>query len=116
MPPLVSVLFSFRETLMSRIQLRAGALLVSLALFSTPAVAAEPLTKAEIARIGKAATVFVKTASRSGSGFCVHSSGVLITNEHVIRGEKEVKVVFDAGLKGQQVFTARVARSEKDPD
>jgi hypothetical protein len=101
---------------MSRLQCQAGALLVLLALFSMPAAAAEPLTKAEIARIGKAATVFVKTARGSGSGFCVHSSGVLITNEHVVRGEKEVKVVFDAGLKEQQVFTARVARSDKERD
>jgi hypothetical protein len=49
---------------------------------------AQTLTKAEVARIGKAATALVETQAGkvSGSAFCVHPSGLFITNEHVVHG------------------------------
>ncbi len=80
---------------------------------------ADKPTKAKIAKIGKAATAFIEVAGRrSGTAFCVHSSGLFVTNEHVVRGkEKEqIKVVVNASLKTQRVFQANVVRMDKALD
>jgi S1-C subfamily serine protease len=89
------------------------------ALFVAAPVRADKLTKAEIGKLGKAATAFIEVPGRgSGTGFCVHSSGLFITNEHVIRGRErqEIKVVLDAGLATQHVMSATVVRIDKDRD
>jgi len=89
-------------------------------LLARPVVHAEGLTKAEVAKLGKAASVFVQvktaTAAGSGSGFCVHPSGFFITNEHVIHDATEVSVVLNASLKDQKVLKAKVIRSDKQLD
>jgi S1-C subfamily serine protease len=82
-----------------------------------PAFSADS-TKAEVGRLGKAATVFVvnKATQSSGSAFCVHPSGLFITNEHVARGARELTLVLNAGQKEEKVLTARVVRVDAGLD
>ena len=80
---------------------------------------AEKLTKAEIGKLGKAATAFVEVPGRgSGTAFCVHPSGLFVTNEHVVRGQEktEIKIVIDASLKTQRVLPATIVRLDKERD
>src|SRR5262249_993365 len=59
----------------------------------------EPLSRVELGKIGKAATALVEVQARRsyGSAFCVHSSGVFLTNAHVVQGG-EVTLILDPGL------------------
>jgi hypothetical protein len=80
---------------------------------------ADDLSKAEIGKRGKAVTAFVDVAGlRSGTAFCVHPSGLFVTNEHVVAGiEKEqIKLVVDAGQSTQRILPATVVRSDKSLD
>jgi len=86
--------------------------------FAAPAWA-EKLTKAEIGQAGKTATVFLEVPGRgTGSAFCVHSSGLFLTNEHVVRGAEkaEIKLVLDSGLRTQRILSASIVRVDKDFD
>jgi S1-C subfamily serine protease len=78
------------------------------------------LSKTELAKLGKAATVFVevktKTGSSSGSGFCVHNAGLFITNDHVIRDAKDIKITLNAGSKNSLTLPAKVIRNDKKLD
>jgi S1-C subfamily serine protease len=99
---------------------KRAALLAGIAfvILASPAKA-EKLTKAEIGKVGKAATAYIDVPGRgSGTAFCIHSSGLFVTNEHVIRGKEkgEIKVVLDASLKTQRVFSATVVRIDKVRD
>jgi S1-C subfamily serine protease len=87
-----------------------------LVLPSVAARAAEGLPKAEVARRGKAATalVLVQSGRASGSAFCVHPSGLFVTNEHVVREVAEAQLVLRPGEKDQKVLKAVVVR--KDPE
>jgi hypothetical protein len=80
--------------------------------------AADPLSKEEVARLGKASTalVVVKPQTGYGSAFCVHASGLFITNEHVVRNAGTIDLVLDPGLKSQKVLAAKVLRADKDLD
>jgi hypothetical protein len=91
-------------------------LLVTFALHAIPAAVAEELSKAQMAKLGKAATAFVKSTKGQGSGFCINATGLLITNEHVVRDDKEVTVVFNPALKEQNVLPAKVLRTDKSRD
>jgi hypothetical protein len=76
-------------------------------------------TRAELAKRGKAASAFVVGGTGTGTAFCVHPSGLFVTNEHVVRGGpagKGVKLVLEAGLKGQRVLDARVVRTDPAND
>src|SRR5207253_2885894 len=91
-----------RPPMLPRSWLASLAVLTLLAL-AVP-VRADKLTRAEIGKRGKAATAFVDIPGRvSGTAFCVHPSGLFLTNEHVVRGtdRAEIKLVLDAGLKTQ---------------
>ena len=67
--------------------------------------------------LGKAGTVLVKAKSKTGSGFCVHPSGLFITNERVIGADADaVAVVLNASLKDQKVLKAKVLRTDKQLD
>jgi S1-C subfamily serine protease len=80
---------------------------------------ADKLTRAEIGKLGKAVTAYVEVPGRgSGTAFCVHRSGLFVTNDHVVRGQEAagIKVVIDSGLKTQRVLPATVVRAEKDAD
>lgn len=95
--------------------------LAAVCFIGAQSIAQQPeLSKAEVAKLGKAATVFVEvktsTGSSSGSGFCVHSSGLFITNEHVIQDAKQVRLVLNAGSKNSLTLPAKVIRSDRKLD
>ncbi|MBW3542409.1 MAG: serine protease [Planctomycetes bacterium] len=80
---------------------------------------AEQLTKVEISQRGKAATALVDLPGRgTGTAFCVHPSGLFVTNEHVVRRREaaEIKLIVDAGLETQRILPASVVRADKDLD
>jgi hypothetical protein len=97
---------------------RTLAALAALLLLLAPSARADGLTKAEVAKLGKAATAFVevKPFNSSGSAFCVHPSGLFITNHHVIADGKDFNLVLNAGQKEQRVLKAKVLRSDPKLD
>lgn len=73
----------------------------------------EALPRAEIVKRGKAATALLEiNPSKYGSAICIHPSGLFLTQDKLAIGD--VKLVMDAGLKGQQVFKAKVVRSHAE--
>jgi S1-C subfamily serine protease len=80
-------------------------------------------SKVEIAKLGKTATVLVQVKlgkeSAYGSAFCVHSSGLFITNAHVARPEEktgELVLVLNSGQDSQKILPAKLVRSDKELD
>ncbi len=100
--------------------LARASLSVALLVIAMPAsTQEEKLTKVEIGKRGKAATAFVAVPGRgSGTAFCVHPTGLFITNEHVVRGGEngEIILVLDPSLESQRVLKAKVVRIDKDLD
>jgi hypothetical protein len=82
------------------------------------AAADEPLTRVQIARIGKAATALVEVKAQRGQGtgsaFCIHPDGWFLTNAHVAQGA--LTLVLNSGLKAEKAYTARVVRSDAELD
>src|SRR6266850_8060622 len=79
----------------------------------------EPLSRTEVVKIGKPATVLVEVQKGTGSGFCIHPSGYFITNEHVVRSVTEsgkITLVLDSSLKTQLTVEARIVRIDKELD
>jgi hypothetical protein len=81
----------------------------------------DELPRATIAKRAKASTVLVEVKNgprhRSGSGFCVHPSGLFVTNEHVIAQDGgTISLVIDASLKTQRILKAQVVRRDKELD
>jgi hypothetical protein len=95
----------------------------------------EPLARTQLARLGKAATALVEVKAGPGQGlrqgygsaFCVHRSGLFVTDEHVVcppgpvpgqqpgaRGE--VTLVLNPGEKAQKSYAARVIRTDRQLD
>jgi hypothetical protein len=74
--------------------------------------------RSKITRAGKAATALVmgKLRSVQGSAFCINPTGLFLTNEHVVRDEREVTLVLDSGLKTARVVSARVLRTDRGLD
>ena len=94
-------------------------LVLGLFVLACPASAQnEKLTKAEIAKRAKASTAFVHCPNvGTGTAFCIHPSGLFVTNEHVIRGAKdEVTLVLNPAQENERTLKARVVRSDKDVD
>jgi S1-C subfamily serine protease len=96
-----------------RSTLALAVLLVGFAAYA----ADDPLSKEEVAKLGKASTalVVVKPAKGYGSAFCVHSSGLFVTNQHVVSGGA-VDLVLDPGLKTEKVLAGKVVREDKELD
>ncbi len=94
--------------------LAASLLCLTLAL----AAPAEEVARGKIAKAGKAATAMVvgKLRGVQGSAFCIHPSGVFLTNEHVIREEGAVTLVLNPGGKAARVFSVKVLRSDATLD
>jgi hypothetical protein len=78
----------------------------------------EPLTRVQIARLGKVATAFVEVKAARGQGagsaFCVHPDGWFVTNAHVAQGE--ITLVLNPSLSTEKVYKARVVRSDSELD
>jgi S1-C subfamily serine protease len=95
-------------------------LLAAMALSALPAAArADKPTRVEIGKRGKAATAFVEVPGvGTGTAFCIHPSGLFVTNEHVVRGARggEVTLVLNPSLDTQRVLKAKVVREDKDLD
>jgi S1-C subfamily serine protease len=99
----------------------APAALLALAVLA-PALApgAEKLSRQEVAQLGKAATAYVHVklpgGTASGSAFCVHPSGLFVTNQHVIDGATAVTLVLNPGRKDQKVYAAEVRYADAEAD
>ena len=78
--------------------------------------AEDPLTREAVAKRVKVSTALVQVKQGSGSGFCVHPSGLFVTNEHVVRQSDTVTLVIDAGQKTQKVLKAKVVRRDRTAD
>jgi hypothetical protein len=92
-------------------------LTVILCMLGLSSAADDALPKEAIAKQAKSATVLVEVKPTYGSGFCVHSSGLFVTNEHVVRqGNDNITLVLNAGLKTQKTLKAKVLRRDKDLD
>jgi hypothetical protein len=95
----------------------------------------EPLARTQLAKLGKAATGLVEVKGgparglrqAHGSAFCIHRSGLFVTNEHVVypRGpfpghqpgaHGEIGLVLNPGEKTQKPYAARVIRTDKQLD
>lgn len=87
-------------------------------LLASASSGAEPLTKAEIAKRGKAATALVHIKARRafGTAFCIHSSGLFVTNQHVVNGQSTITLVLHPGQENQKVVQAKVIRGDKALD
>jgi S1-C subfamily serine protease len=88
----------------------------------TPEAGKEELPRDKVVRIGKDATALVDCTLRRGRGygsaFCVHGSGLFITNAHVVDdpGTTAINLVLDPTLKTQRVAAAKVLRIDKEND
>lgn len=58
------------------------------------------------------AVVTIQTPNGHGSGFLISNDGYMITNEHVVEGENEVKVKFEQGF----TLDGKVMKTNKDYD
>jgi len=77
----------------------------------------ETLSHETIAKRAKAATTLVVVESNHGLGFCVNSSGLFVTNEHVVPADAEIiNLVFNVELKTEKMLKAQVVRRDKTLD
>jgi hypothetical protein len=96
---------------------QVSTLAVFLFLIGPLSAADDAPSREAIAKRAKAATALVEVKPNYGSGFCVHSSGLFVTNEHVVRQSTEaITLVLNAGLKTQNVLKAKVLRRDKALD
>ncbi len=58
------------------------------------------------------AVVTIQTENGHGSGFLVTNDGYMITNEHVVKGESQVKVKFEQGF----TLDGQILKTNKDFD
>jgi S1-C subfamily serine protease len=70
------------------------------------------LSLEELVRLTKPAVVYLKGLDKSGSGFLVTSTGVIVTNAHLARGEESLLTQ----LSGGQQFEARVVYIDAELD
>jgi S1-C subfamily serine protease len=94
----------------------------------------EQFTPTQLARLGKAATALVEVKAGPGqfrqgygSAFCIHASGLFVTNEHVVNPSgpgigsqpgtgAQINLVLNPGEKTEKSYTARVVRTDKQLD
>lgn len=80
------------------------------------------LPREKIVPLGKAATALVECAMKDGkahgSAFCVHPSGLFVTNHHVACNEEitTLSLVIDPSLKTERRVKAKVIRFDKEND
>ncbi len=75
---------------------------------------AKGLDQAQLAKIGRSATAFVEVSLvkgvASGTAFCIHPSGYFLTNNHVVRGARQIKLVLSPNTPNEKVFGVKVVR------
>jgi hypothetical protein len=104
----------------------AGMLVV---LLSAQAVLGEGPTRRQTVSAGKAATALVECKQGPfllhGSAFCIHPSGIFITNEHVLRPPNPgfgdgrasaISLILNSGQPTAKVLAATVLRADADLD
>jgi hypothetical protein len=79
------------------------------------------LSRVELAKLGKAATALVemKEPWAYGTAFCIHPSGLFLTNEHVVHEAGPggaVGLILNPGLAKQKVLRAEVVRTNPEED
>jgi len=100
--------------------LRAFVGLVSLLYFLVP-LESHAQSAREIIQRGKAATAFVELPDKkkTGSAVCIHASGIVVTNHHVVKDlpkDAKVKLVFDSHLESPREVDATVVREDEEAD
>ena len=76
-------------------------------------------SKAENIRRTKKATALVVVQRGTGSGFCIHESGIFITNQHVVKKYKigdTVEIVLDSSTEEEKRFEATIERTNEEDD
>ncbi len=58
----------------------------------------------------------LRTGKAYGSAFCIHPSGLFVTNEHVVSGSAAIRLVLDPAMKTQKVVKAHVLRLDHEND
>jgi S1-C subfamily serine protease len=77
------------------------------------------LPRGEIAKRGREATAFLEVGpGRSATAFCVHPSGLFVTNDHVVQNQSGggIKIVVNSGTLEQKVYSAKVVRRDNEAD
>lgn len=76
-------------------------------------------SQAETVKKGKTSTVYLEVSGGSGTAFCIHSSGLFITNAHVVEGvssSEKVTLILNSGEAKQKKVKARVVRTDAQKD
>jgi len=88
----------------------------------------DPSWRVEVSKVGKPATALVEVKNQGyGSAFCIHSSGLFLTNAHVVQPlgsfppnvrvpRVEINLVLNPGLRTEKSYAAKVIRSDKALD
>ncbi len=90
-----------------------------LLLLGAPELGAAPI-KPEAVERGKKATALIEVSSTqgdsTGSAFCIHNSGLFITEASVVKAADvkgaRIRLVVDCGLPTQQILAARALRKD----
>ncbi len=90
------------------------ALLFGIVLALSSLARADSPSRATLAKAGKAASAFVQAKDGSGSAFCIHPSGLFLTNHHVIERGGDITLVLNANRKDQRMVKAQVLRSDPE--
>jgi|GEM_PF-5315106 len=75
-------------------------------------LAKEGLSHSEIVKNAIKSTVTIKTESGHGSGFIISEDGFIITNKHVIDGNKQIEVIFSNGF----ILYPKIIQQNEMPD
>ena len=76
-------------------------------------------SRSEIIQSAKPAAVFIETDSGSGSGVCIHPSGLILTNAHVVEGiipSSTVNIVWNSSTPGEKIIKAILLRKDEVAD
>src|SRR5258708_7148640 len=80
--------------------------------FDSSIALAPELSLEELVRRSKPAVVYLKASDKSGSGFFVTGTGVIVTNAHLARGEETLHTLLSA----RREFEGRVVYIDPDLD
>jgi len=78
-----------------------------------------PLTRAEVAQRAKPAVAFVVTRGGQGTAFCVHASGLFVSNAHVVQDvpiNGKFKLVLNSGQADEKIHEATVVKTDRARD